>query len=150
MFWGLKFIFKKSFHYSSFHTLKSFHFTLVLPTFEINQPPLVKYDVLLYISFHLMTIGKTSWIYNKPYGHYTEDGWEAIDLVSTTEGTTPEGSQWAKMDLPRKPQNGDYWAWRDLVEVPESLAPGEYVLSFRWDCQQTPQVWNACANIQVV
>ena len=110
-----------------------------------------KYDVLIYISFHLMIIGKTSWIYYKPLaGHYTEDGWQAIDLVSTTEGTTPEGSQWAKMDLPRKPQNGDYWAWRDLVEVPESLVPGDYVLSFRWDCQRTPQVWSACANIQVV
>ena len=37
-----------------------------------------------------------------------------------------------------------------MVEVPENLEPGEYVLSFRWDCQQSPQVWNSCANIQIV
>ena len=39
---------------------------------------------------------------------------------------------------------------KDLVEVPETLEPGEYVLSFRWDSQQTPQVWNSCANIKIV
>merc|ERR1712227_1092839 len=33
-------------------------------------------------------------------GNYSEDGWQAVDLVSTTEGTTPEGSQWAKINLP--------------------------------------------------
>ena len=55
------------------------------------------------------------------------------------------------MNLPKKPdKRGDSWAWKDLVEVPESLEPGEYVLSFRWDSQQTPQVWNACANIEIV
>lgn len=26
----------------------------------------------------------------------------------------------------------------DKVRVPESLAPGDYVLSFRWDCEQVP------------
>lgn len=35
----------------------------------------------------------------------------------------------------------------DKVHVPEDLAPGDYVLSFRWDCEQTPQVWNTCASI---
>ena len=37
----------------------------------------------------------------------------------------------------------------DEVEIPEDLAPGEYVLSFRWDCEQTPQIWNACANVEI-
>ena len=27
----------------------------------------------------------------------------------------------------------------DSVVVPHDLAPGEYALSFRWDCEQTPQ-----------
>ena len=95
--------------------------------------------------------GKTSWIYDKPLdGHYSEEGWQAIDLVSTTKGTTPAGSQWAKIDLPRNTASGDSWAFKDLVEVPETLAPGEYVLSFRWDCQRTPQVWSGCANIKIV
>ena len=54
------------------------------------------------------------------------------------------------MNLPKKTDKHDSWAFKDLVEVPESLEPGEYVLSFRWDSQQTPQVWNSCANIEIV
>ena len=37
----------------------------------------------------------------------------------------------------------------DKVQIPEDLEPREYVLSFRWDCEQTPQVWNSCANISL-
>lgn len=36
----------------------------------------------------------------------------------------------------------------DKVKVPE-LAPGDYVLSFRWDCEQTAQIWSQCADIRV-
>ena len=31
----------------------------------------------------------------------------------------------------------------DQVQVPADIEPGDYVLSFRWDCEQTPQVWSA-------
>ena len=78
----------------------------------------------------------------------TENTWEAVELITTTEGTTPEGSMWAKLPIDR-PGSGKYFAFKDLVEVPEDLETGEYVLSFRWDCQHTPQVWNACSNILV-
>ena len=57
----------------------------------------------------------------------------------------------------------------DRVEVPADLSPGDYVLSFRWDCEQTPQVsirrgmssstqilliilkqiWNGCSSIKI-
>jgi len=37
----------------------------------------------------------------------------------------------------------------DLVRIPEELDEGDYVLSFRWDCEQTPQVWNTCASIHL-
>ena len=37
----------------------------------------------------------------------------------------------------------------DEVEIPQDLAPGDYVLSFRWDCEQAPQIWNACANVEI-
>jgi len=37
----------------------------------------------------------------------------------------------------------------DKVQVPVDLIPGEYVLSFRWDTEQTPQVWANCADITV-
>ena len=42
------------------------------------------------------------------------------------------------------------WTLIDEVQVPEGLAPGAYALSWRWDCEQTPQVWNSCADVTVV
>ena len=36
----------------------------------------------------------------------------------------------------------------DQVKVPHTL--GHYILSWRWDCEQTPQVWNSCADIVIV
>ena len=36
----------------------------------------------------------------------------------------------------------------DKLQVPAGLE-GEYLLSFRWDCEQTPQVWNSCADITI-
>jgi len=41
------------------------------------------------------------------------------------------------------------WAVEDVVKVPGDLIPGDYVLSYRWDCEQTSQVWNMCADIKV-
>jgi hypothetical protein len=35
----------------------------------------------------------------------------------------------------------------DEVQVP--MAKGEYVLSWRWDCEETDQVWNSCADIVI-
>lgn len=35
----------------------------------------------------------------------------------------------------------------DEVQVPNT--PGDYVLSWRWDCEQTDQVWNSCADIKI-
>lgn len=37
----------------------------------------------------------------------------------------------------------------DKVFIPKSLEPGNYILSFRWDCEQTPQVWNTCASLRL-
>ena len=37
----------------------------------------------------------------------------------------------------------------DNLKVPSDLVPGEYSLSWRWDCEQTPQVWNSCADITI-
>jgi hypothetical protein len=37
----------------------------------------------------------------------------------------------------------------DLVKVPD-LPMGDYALSFRWDCEQTAQIWAQCANIKIV
>ena len=34
----------------------------------------------------------------------------------------------------------------DRLRVPDVPA-GEYSLSWRWDCEETPQVWNSCADV---
>jgi len=94
---------------------------------------------------HLNFAGNTTWLNDKD-----KDGWYAADLITTRTGTTPEGSQWAKINLPREADTQDDWKFKDLVEVPETLLPGDYVLSFRWDCLESPQVWNGCANIKIV
>merc|ERR1719152_217349 len=50
---------------------------------------------------------------------------------------------WAKTRL-------DSWSVVDKVLVPASLPAGDYVLSYRIDCEQTPQVWNQCADVRLV
>lgn len=38
----------------------------------------------------------------------------------------------------------------DLLQVPKGIKPGQYVLSQRYDCEQTLQVWNSCADITIL
>lgn len=37
----------------------------------------------------------------------------------------------------------------DRLQVPQVPA-GEYSVSWRWDCEETPQVWNSCADINII
>merc|ERR1712151_1365681 len=41
------------------------------------------------------------------------------------------------------------WSVVDKVRVPK-VVPGDYVLSFRWDSEQTPQVWASCSDVTIV
>eukprot|EP00035_Acanthoeca_spectabilis_P030799 m.11026 g.11026 ORF g.11026 m.11026 type:complete len:435 (+) comp4384_c0_seq1:56-1360(+) len=38
----------------------------------------------------------------------------------------------------------------DEVVIPKDIAPGKYVLSWRWDCEETAQVWQNCADVNIV
>eukprot|EP01047_Picozoa_sp_COSAG01_P072817 COSAG01_NODE_11685_length_1879_cov_22.393820_1_plen_386_part_00 len=38
----------------------------------------------------------------------------------------------------------------ETVDVPADLAAGDYVLSWRWDAEATPQVWLNCADVTLV
>ena len=38
----------------------------------------------------------------------------------------------------------------DRVLVPKSLPPGAYVLGWRWDAEETAQVWQGCSDVTVV
>lgn len=37
----------------------------------------------------------------------------------------------------------------DEVMIPPHLAPGDYVLGWRWDCEETDQVWASCADVTI-
>jgi hypothetical protein len=37
----------------------------------------------------------------------------------------------------------------DQVRVPRALAAGEYALGFRWDCEESAQVWQNCASVTI-
>jgi len=38
----------------------------------------------------------------------------------------------------------------DKVQVPLNISAGRYIISFRYDAEQTPQVWNTCGSIRLV
>ena len=38
----------------------------------------------------------------------------------------------------------------DHVILPKNLAPGDYVLGWRWDCEETAQIWQNCADVTIV
>lgn len=44
------------------------------------------------------------------------------------------------------------WPWgiMDKVVIPEDLEPGSYLLGWRWDCEESTQVWENCADIKIV
>jgi hypothetical protein len=37
----------------------------------------------------------------------------------------------------------------DKLQLPADVTAGQYVLSWRWDCEETPQVWNSCADVTI-
>jgi len=37
----------------------------------------------------------------------------------------------------------------DAVRVPASLAAGAYVVQWRWDCEESSQIWTNCADVTV-
>jgi hypothetical protein len=37
----------------------------------------------------------------------------------------------------------------DHVVIPKELATGQYLLSWRWDAEQSHQIWQNCADITI-
>jgi len=37
----------------------------------------------------------------------------------------------------------------DLVKIPADLPAGEYVLGWRWDCEQSNQIWQSCSDVTI-
>merc|ERR1712029_121911 len=76
-----------------------------------------------------------------------------LPALRTREGTFPPGSQWTRNPF-NSSRNEESSKRRghaiDQIQVPADLEPGRYVLSFRWDCQKSPQIWSTCANVDIV
>lgn len=109
---------------------------------------------------HLDFVGNTSVV------HWTNGTEVTIPARTLSVGTVPAGSQWRRNPFPTI-QVGDIskdfpapcpgcgsglmndYSVVDRVAVPVGIAPGEYTLSWRWDCEVTPQVWSGCADVTV-
>merc|ERR1712232_725695 len=37
----------------------------------------------------------------------------------------------------------------DNVVIPQDLPEGNYLLSWRWDCEETNQIWQNCADVRI-
>lgn len=87
--------------------------------------------------------GKNGNIYRESIAHTCTGGHQQTDFCN------------GKMDYPcftHSPAQSLHeqgFSLVDKVIVPD-LPEGDYVLSWRWDCQRTPQVWMNCADIRVV
>jgi hypothetical protein len=97
--------------------------------------------------------------------------------VST--GTTPPGSMWSRNPIPRNDMHQTGQGFEpvcvefgmdaamcsgmedgrggaeptmeivDKVMIPKDTPPGEYVLGWRWDCEESNQIWQSCSDITI-
>ena len=37
----------------------------------------------------------------------------------------------------------------DEIMIPAGLKPGKYVLGWRWDCEESNQVWASCSDVTI-
>jgi len=92
--------------------------------------------------------------------HWTDGREETIPTRRTTIG----GVQWTRNPIPSDevgglpfmpPCSGCMGGFNDFslvdnLAIPADLPLGEYLLSWRWDCEITTQSWQNCADISIV
>jgi len=76
-----------------------------------------------------------------------EGTWEKFEQNDLSEGTYPAGSVWRPVGKFLKTAAT---LRKDSVVVPATLAPGDYVLGWRWDSSGGNQVWVSCASMRLV
>jgi len=77
----------------------------------------------------------------------------AGSTVSKASGSCPNGATQFPEPMPGMSGFGkSIWRWSvvDRVQVPGNLDPGDYLLSLRWDAEQSDQVFQNCADIEIV
>ena len=87
---------------------------------------------------------------------YSNDGPPVPTAIATNGEACPTGTQFPvpfpygygqhmwynKEDGPSR----NMWAIVDTVQLPPNVT-GEYVLRWRWDAEQNPQIWTNCADV---
>ncbi|KAL1525546.1 hypothetical protein AB1Y20_020401 [Prymnesium parvum] len=88
-----------------------------------------------------------------------------IEGVFVDEGTSPAGSTWSMLPIPPtwlgpRCVGPGCESWEDhlvdgpsvldVLKIPTTLPPGEYILGWRYDCEATAQVWSNCADVTLV
>lgn len=59
--------------------------------------------------------------------------------------------QWSTTEFEDNMMSGGFpFSIMDLVEIPQDLPAGGYLLSWRWDSEQSAQVWQSCADVELV
>jgi len=96
--------------------------------------------------------GKMSDVLNNSHSHVEGE----VDLTPYAKSgpATPACPHGTMFDAGWTPEGegfliGSSNAFSIIDEIQVPTTPGEYVLSWRWDCEQTDQVWNSCADITV-
>lgn len=84
-----------------------------------------------------------------------------LPRVDATKYPDPEDAFPAPCYDPNAPAEGEYgglcsgWYGPDNLEIvdsvrlPAHLTPGAYVVQWRWDCEESSQVWTNCADVTV-
>ena len=97
-----------------------------------------------------LTFSKSPWgkhcEYHQPnHGPFKWNRWKCY--TETKDKRDQWNVEWRAIPW-ELPEGG--WAFRDKVWILKDTPPGDYVLSFRWDCSKTPQIWSTCATIKIV
>jgi len=96
------------------------------------------------------------------------------DGMYVSNGTVPAGSKWSLNPVPRtdhgeaqpamcnetaterctEMQDGSSaqpdFEIVDRIKIPNGLKPGAYVLGWRWDCEESNQIWQSCSDVTIV
>lgn len=107
---------------------------------------------------------------------YEDGSSETIPGLYVSEGTQPAGSTWSMNPFPysnsqeppqfpppcnetvdRTKSDTGRCSGRDpfntlitdQLTVPADITPGKYVLSLRWDCEKSAQIWTNCADLEI-
>lgn len=83
--------------------------------------------------------------------HHTADGfWSRNEIPS--ENLNSEAKGWEFPCPLRAGQCGQQWEYSimEQIEIPMDTPMGEYVLSWRWDCQKSHQSWLNCADVTII